>query len=73
MCRRRAHGHELFRCRGVNTDGRIELGLGGAAIHCHGHPLDDFPGIRADHVAAQNFIRCVIYDDFHHSPFSPAA
>jgi hypothetical protein len=38
--------------------------LSDAAVHCHGQPLDDFTGIRADHVATQNFIRRMVNDDF---------
>ena len=72
-CNGRAHGYELFRCCWVDTDGRVELSLGGAAIDCHRQPLDDFTGVRANHVAADDSVGCVIDDDFHHRSFIPAA
>ena len=69
----RAHSHELFRRRRVNTDSRVELGLSGAAIHCHGQPLDNLSGIRADHMAAQDSVCLVIDNDFHHGSFTTTA
>jgi len=64
--RLRPHRYEFFRRRGMNANGSIELRLGGAAVHGHGQPLYDFAGIRPDHMAAQDFIRLGIHDDFHH-------
>src|SRR5690554_3418526 len=50
---RRAHGHELFRRRGMDTERAVELRLGYACHHGRGKALDDFTRIRTDHVHAQ--------------------
>ena len=50
----------------MNTDGRVELGLVRAAVHCHGQSLDDLTCVGSDHVASYDFVRCLIGDDLHH-------
>ena len=63
--RRLPHGDELLRGGGVNTDGGVELLLGGAALESDAEALHDLRAVGSDHVAADNLIRGDVHDELH--------
>jgi len=56
----------------MDTDGRIELRLGRAAIKRNRKALDDLPGVGTDHMTAKHAVGFSIDDQLHHRPFVAA-
>jgi hypothetical protein len=50
------HRDELFRCCRMDSDRRIELCFGRAAVDRNGQPLNNFSRFRPDHVAAKHSV-----------------
>ena len=53
---RLAHGDEFLGRRRVDTDGGVELGLGGIAFERDAETLDDLAGVGAHHMAADHAV-----------------
>lgn len=58
----------LRRC-GVDGDGAVEIGLGGARDQGDGEALRDFRRVLPDHVEAQNLIRFAVDDELDQRAF----
>ena len=50
----------------MDSDRRIELCFGGAAVDRNGQPLNDFSRFRPDHVAAKHSVAGTVDYQFHH-------
>ena len=49
----------------MHADGRVELGLGRAALHRDGEALDDLAGVGADHVNAEHAVDPLVDNELH--------
>src|SRR5690606_29787593 len=62
---RRPHGDELLGGGGVDAEGGVELGLGGAGPDRYRQPLDDLPRLRPHHVGAHHPVAALVDDELH--------